>query len=60
MESDLELRILGRFDEIERHMSEIVFWCDMPDAAPGDRQRFLRALDERLAFLADALDEGSR
>jgi hypothetical protein len=58
MESDLEYRILARIDEIEYHMNEIVSACDKPRAATRDR-RLLRALDERLAALADSLDESA-
>ncbi len=60
MEPDLEHRILGRFDEIERHLNELMSSCDTPDASPGDRQRLLLALDERLALLADSHDHDSQ
>jgi hypothetical protein len=59
MESDLEYRILARFDEIECHMNEIVSACDKPRGATRDCHRLLLALDERLAALADSLDEGA-
>ena len=59
MESDLDRRLLAHFDEIELSIDEIVTWGEA-ETATRTRQRLLLVLDERLASLADELDDGFR